>query len=1036
MAQRLPTRLQELVTYYPYSKGASTADGLLTRPRFSTRQYDALCVRVETVLTLGAKQPKQHPIQLLLDAFQLPIENPSGDEYMTLWNTLKTLVSEEATSSHPEGPQLARIFVDETMQLLSLMPAGSNATSPLLASPVSNVVSRTPSSLSKAVERALAGSNGSPGSTPASPTSPSSPVITDWAQFSLSGFGDTPTTQPLVALVNQDEDIEVTQPRLSRKSSRRHGKSRSRRRPSAEREPVDTQPSPQRDPEAAIVETKLASAHVVQIDEAFIDFWSDAIVDPISANWPTFVVCGLKDIHESIRWLLIEQAYTRPQPSRNPSPEGRRGRSPRPSFRSDITGFRINSVLSSARKRLSVFSKSTSDLDPKKSGGKTLTAGELGQVTVEEEPATSLSRVEHGDGNAAVASGTTADVADQLTGVSVFKVRNSRWDRGVVVDCSKEMSGSVATTAEAHAVEPSAPSCASVEQASDTFDPKVDNGTGSISVAAGTVEAHTSESIVLTLGPRQEPVDADVRPVEPVAPADGDERLFAEPLAESSSMVEMGVAHDTREVAEAVAISPSSERVQAEVAKPISVVGDESIAEEAHVDKQLSRIAPVNVATSAAEPVDDPLVPLAAVNAAHMALSETRPQLTPNAITSVGDGKEEAQGCEFAEIPTPALERVALVEETPGREVCVDMCGRDVVQIPAAENGLDNAACEAVAADLGVQEASIIHLTTVSSGEIAQGVPAPAEHAADQVSAAAAQDAPSFLDGTHVDAVEALAVPDVEGDVSAGMVGVVKAVEVPAVVRDQGAPMPDQHLASVDAHLVSEMPAEAHAPLEVPPGITPECDAEKEAEDAVVHAKDEAAARQEAQGSIEAELPPQVLAEPSVGGDAPAALATGDEAMAVQPVDPPTEDAPEPRAGVLESGVVEEDAVEMAVDASNAEPSPDGVSAVSAPVAEQGQALVEDAVAAASAPGADTPRVVVVEAPERAAASGPQSIGDAVPLVETTHVDAPVPEPTSVEDCVPAPVVQEDASAHVEPASVVSGVPDEGVSCLAQGKSV
>lgn len=427
----MPTRLQELVKHYPYNNGSPVKDDkLLPRPRFSTRQYDALFVRVETLLTQSAEQPKLHPIQLLLDAFQLPVDNPSGDEHRALWNTLKTTVFEEATSSDPDGPQFARIFVDETIHLLSLIPADNSVpTSPtLLASPIAKVVSRKrSSSLTKAFEGAVCKSDGDSGSTPVSPTSPSSIVITDWAQFSLSGFGDTTTTQPLTALLSEDNDVEVTQPQISRKSSRQRGKSRSRRRRSEDRDPSDTPSPSQPDPQPSIVETKLASVHVVQVDEAFIDFWSDAIVDPISANWPTFVVCGLKQnssAEQPIRWLVIEQAYGRQQPqsSRAPSPDGRRGRSPRPSFRSDISGFRINSVFSSARKRFSAFSKSATDLVPKKSpGGKTPAAAEFGEILVEEE-STSPSALptlagHHVDGNAAVrvivTSGATADVADQ-----------------------------------------------------------------------------------------------------------------------------------------------------------------------------------------------------------------------------------------------------------------------------------------------------------------------------------------------------------------------------------------------------------------------------------------------------------------------------------------------------------------------------------------------------------------------------------------------------------------------------------------------
>ena len=59
--EKMPLRLAELTKGYPY-KGKSGAsdtaeDDLLPRPRFSTRQYDALFVRVETEL-LDSKTSK------------------------------------------------------------------------------------------------------------------------------------------------------------------------------------------------------------------------------------------------------------------------------------------------------------------------------------------------------------------------------------------------------------------------------------------------------------------------------------------------------------------------------------------------------------------------------------------------------------------------------------------------------------------------------------------------------------------------------------------------------------------------------------------------------------------------------------------------------------------------------------------------------------------------------------------------------------------------------------------------------------------
>ena len=359
---------------------------------------------MDTILTNDGRQPKQHPIQLLLEAFRLPVENSSGDEHIPLWHTLKTTVFEDVSSSNP---QFARIFVDETIQLLSLISPGNNASSPtLLASPIGKVVTRKrSSSISKVLERALSKSNANNGSTPVSPTSPTTPIITDWAQFSLSGFGDAPSTQPLAVLFS-DDDVEITVPRQV-KPERQRGKSRSLRRRSEDPEPSDL--SPHLASESSIVESRVTSVHAVHIDEAFIDFWSDAIVDPISNHWPTFVICGLKELQNTpLRWLVIEQTYTRQQPPRNSSPEGRRGRSPRPSFKSDMSGFRINSVFLSARKRFSVFSKSTSDLDPKKGR---LIAGELGEVLVEEDDPNKDRRM---DGKATFSSWTAAHVADQV----------------------------------------------------------------------------------------------------------------------------------------------------------------------------------------------------------------------------------------------------------------------------------------------------------------------------------------------------------------------------------------------------------------------------------------------------------------------------------------------------------------------------------------------------------------------------------------------------------------------------------------------
>ncbi|KAG8215454.1 hypothetical protein J3R82DRAFT_9070 [Butyriboletus roseoflavus] len=988
LGQRLPTRLQELVKYYPYSKGSlATEDELLSRPRFSTHQYDALFVRVETLLTHDAEQPKQHPIQLLLEAFQLPFENPSGDEHVALWSTLKTTASEEATSSDPEGLQFTRIFVDDTVQLLSLIPADNNVpTSPIfLASPISKGMSRKPSSsFTKDRERTAPSSNANNGSTPTSPTLPSSPVITDWAQFSLSGFGETPTTQPLAALSDQDDDVEITQPRISRKSSRHRGKSLTRRRRSEDNELLNTPLSSQSKPEPSIIETKLASVHVIQIDEAFIDFWSDAIVDPISANWPTFVICGLKDIsgaEQPIRWLVIEQAYSRQQPQRPrvPSPDGHRGRSPRPSFRSDISGFRINSMFSSARKRLSVFSKSVTDLDPKKSGGKTPIVGELGEVLVEEEPTIPpvppIKVDHHFDGNAlgaAVTTTATASIADQLEVDEIFTVPIAGVSPTHLVPVLKE-SDPVQVVPKTPSVEPtpqsgghdafyvlSRPSVTiskvvSVEQgsplaltldvvnakvdaadpvtriaplAADTFDLRPTQDTGLPAELPSIAESPVAEEVQIWQG--EDPLVARL--------TDGDERLPAEFTGEPSNVVQVNVADGSRGVSEHVVMSPA----------PVKDEAPERIAEEPRVP---SRQVPVGfLAASTVESVgqdvidDDPSVSAPAVQE-KLFVTETRAHLEPDLVAAVVDADEEdAEVAEVVEVPTPAPgEFVVLVEETPGPEVSVDVDGRAGV----TQNPADAALPLVAAATLRAEEESATQVAAIETEHTAGQSPVLATEVQSLV------DAPLDEVEAYVSAAQDDTLAAVEAQtVSGGLVSAARSAES----QDTGTltPVPE------DAALVYDTPgpevaAEACEPVEAALAGAPESEAveDKAPEphagakapptDAIPLAEDV---------HIAAELPTRFAdTEPVVALSteaAIAALATTDEVIARKAVSKPTPDAhnedAEARSTPTPESAPVEDTLEVVTEASE-------------PIIDED----EDVALSASARAAVTPIVILEE---------------------------------------------------------------------------
>jgi hypothetical protein len=65
------------------------------------------------------------------------------------------------------------------------------------------------------------------------------------------------------------------------------------------------------------------------LDEAFVDFWTDTLLDPITPDWPPFVVCKLKHAlvpdltfgigeeatKNTLKWLSLEQVYSvKPHP--------------------------------------------------------------------------------------------------------------------------------------------------------------------------------------------------------------------------------------------------------------------------------------------------------------------------------------------------------------------------------------------------------------------------------------------------------------------------------------------------------------------------------------------------------------------------------------------------------------------------------------------------------------------------------------------------------------------------------------------------
>jgi len=204
----LPRRLQELVAQYPYTTSPDpTADGLLTRPRFSTRRHDALFVRVEALYADSVQiQSSPSPVGIIIDALKSEHKSNSG-EHVYLWDQVKA-----AAASGPDDRPLPAILSDDTINLLSLVSTDPKEQDLLgIPGPASTLVSP----LSPIMETFLSptpNANGVsvPVRRPTLPSSiPQSPK--DWAEFSSAGFGKTAVLQNF-ALRLLDKDVEVTEP--------------------------------------------------------------------------------------------------------------------------------------------------------------------------------------------------------------------------------------------------------------------------------------------------------------------------------------------------------------------------------------------------------------------------------------------------------------------------------------------------------------------------------------------------------------------------------------------------------------------------------------------------------------------------------------------------------------------------------------------------------------------------------------------------------------------------------------------------------
>jgi hypothetical protein len=439
---------------------------------------------VETVYADNVRiQSSRSPVGIFSDALKSVSKSDSG-AYVYLWDQVKA-----AAASDPEDRPLPAILSDDTINLFSLISTDPNELV-LLGTPAAASTLVTPlSPVTEAPLSPIANGNGIPAPVrkPTFPSStPQSPK--DWADFSSAGFGETAISKNFASTL-LDKDLEVTEPPLqSRPSKRRQNRGTASTKPSIEFSP----PAPK--PKAAPEEPEgpkliLVATGVVQLDEAFIDFWRDAVMDPISSDWPKFVVGELRNpltprsISTSsehgenvtpgspINWIVIEEKFRRATPPPTPvvphetlpsSPTSsglkvaasplKRTSSPRPSF-----GDKKSSSLTATLKRFTLFGSSRDDLTEdadsaaggsgkrdgkkKKAGtGKSPMIGELGEVLSEEpesqpEVPERLEKVEEsGRGKGEVVAATAGVVGGVAAGTVLASVVGGDGKKAEVVE--------------------------------------------------------------------------------------------------------------------------------------------------------------------------------------------------------------------------------------------------------------------------------------------------------------------------------------------------------------------------------------------------------------------------------------------------------------------------------------------------------------------------------------------------------------------------------------------------------------------------
>ncbi|KZT58148.1 hypothetical protein CALCODRAFT_255744 [Calocera cornea HHB12733] len=321
---KLPTRLTELIAHYPFNKPPVSDlpnPPRPPRPDVTTHQFKALYVRIEKMQSSGqVDEPKLPPLQLLREAliaqygdgFQGPAELKS------FWEDMKSLsLPPDEGGEHSETPvQLSPIVAEESLRVMSL--STSDTAEGLVPEFSATPPRRSPSGRSKRRSFSMDHGRSKPpygsltvlyeDAAPATRGRSQEDLAVsangekvDWDSFSSAGFG---IPGPAASLADSLSGRSLNGVHSTSRMTESGADKRRSMRPLPAK---DTAPS------------YVTGLSLVSLDEAFIDVWSDCLLDPLARqHWPEFLLCHLSDGAKlasgdvGAEWLIVEREVSTP----------------------------------------------------------------------------------------------------------------------------------------------------------------------------------------------------------------------------------------------------------------------------------------------------------------------------------------------------------------------------------------------------------------------------------------------------------------------------------------------------------------------------------------------------------------------------------------------------------------------------------------------------------------------------------------------------------------------------------------------------